>query len=180
MELLASPYLTKEHGGFYTKQEAARAMIGQLELGITFWPYMALVDAFQHWVYENPSDSSSIVKCDEKWSELWDRFMAGIDYSGLEDAKRTYWYWQMHIHTLPFYYVEYGLAQLGAVQVFGNARKDQTKAVADYRKALSLGATVPLPDLFVAAGARFAFDADTLRHAVDLLEEVIEEMEAKL
>jgi len=180
MELLAYPYLTKEHGGFYTEQEAARAAIDHLENIITFLPYMTLVDAFQHWVYENPKESSSAAKSEEKWSELWDRFMAGIDYKGFEDAKKTYWHRQLHIHTMPFYYIEYGLAQLGAVQIFGNARRDQKKAVRDYRKALALGATVPLPALFAAAGAKFAFDVKTVKDAVDLLEEVIVEMEAKL
>jgi len=180
MELLASPYKTKEYGGFYTDSEAARAMIELLEISITFWPYMALVDAFQHWIYENPLDGSHASNCEEKWGQLWDRFMPGIDYSGLEDAKKTYWHRQGHIFGSPFYYVEYGLAQLGAVQVWANARKDQRKAVADYRKALALGATVPLPQLFAAAGAKFAFDKGTLKEAVDLMEEVIGEMEAKL
>jgi oligoendopeptidase F len=180
MELLASPYKTKERGGFYTDSEAARAMIELLELSITFWPYMALVDAFQHWIHENPAQGSDSSECERKWGHLWDRFMPGIDYSGLEDAKETYWHRQSHIFGAPFYYVEYGLALLGAVQVWGNARKDQRKAVADYRKALALGATVPLPQLFAAAGARFAFDAKTLKDAVDLIEEVIGEMEAKI
>jgi len=180
MELLASPYKTKEYGGFYTDSEAARAMIELLETIITFWPYMALVDSFQHWIYENPTEGSVGSKCEEKWAELWDRFMIGIDYSGLEDAKKTYWHRQGHIFGAPFYYVEYGLAQLGAVQVWANARRDQKKAVADYRKALSLGATVPLPQLFAAAGARFSFDAETLKQAVDLMEEVIGEMEEKI
>jgi oligoendopeptidase F len=180
MELLASPYKTKEYGGFYTASEAARAMVELLETSITFWPYMALVDAFQHWIYENPSDGSVASKCEEKWTELWDRFMSGIDYSGLEDAKKTYWHRQLHIFQSPFYYVEYGLAQLGAVQVWANSRKDHKKAVAQYRKALALGATVPLPELFSTAGAKFAFDAKTLKTAVDLMEEVIEEMQAKL
>ena len=180
MELLASPYKTKEYGGFYTDREAARAMIELLEISITFWPYMALVDAFQHWIYENPADGSNASKCEAKWGQLWDRFITGIDYSGLEDAKKTYWHRQGHIFGSPFYYVEYGLAQLGAVQVWANARKDQRKAVADYRKALALGATVPLPQLFAAAGAKFAFDAGTLKEAVNLMEEVIGEMEAKL
>ena len=180
MELLASPYKTKERGGFYTDDEQARTMIELLEGIITFLPYMALVDAFQHWIYENPSVSAAASACEEKWAELWDRFMVGVDYSGLQDAKKTYWHRQGHIFGSPFYYVEYGLAQIGAVQVWANARRDQKKAVADYRKALSLGATVPLPELFAAAGARFAFDAETLKEAVDLLEEVIEEMETKL
>ena len=180
MELLASPYLTKEHGGFYTEQEAARALIKQLEGNITFWPYMALVDAFQHWIYENPKEGSDASACEEKWAELWDRYMIGIDYSGLEVSRKTFWHRQSHIHTAPFYYVEYGLALLGAVQVFGNARRDQKKAVTDYRKALALGATVPLPELFSTTGAKFGFDSKTLRAAVDLMEEVIAEMEAKL
>jgi oligoendopeptidase F len=180
MELLSSPYKTKEYGGFYTDSEAARAMIELLETIITFWPYMALVDAFQHWIYENPAEGSIASKCEEKWAELWDRFMIGIDYSGLEDARKTYWHRQGHIFGSPFYYVEYGLAQLGAVQVWANSRRDYRKAVADYRKALSLGATVPLPQLFAAAGAKFAFDAETLKQAVDMMEEAIEEMEAKI
>lgn len=180
MELLASPYKTQEYGGFYTEREAARAMIELLEFNITFWPYMALVDAFQHWIYEHPGEGSDASKCEEKWAELWDRFRPGIDYSGLEDARKTYWHRQGHIFDSPFYYIEYGLALLGAAQVWANARKDQKKAVADYRKALALGATVPLPELFAAAGAKFAFDAKTLSEAVDLMEEVIREMEAKL
>jgi oligoendopeptidase F len=180
MELIASPYKTKEYGGFYTESEAARAMIGLLEDFITFWPYMALVDAFQHWIYENPAHGSEASKCESKWGELWDHFMIGIDYSGWEDSKKTYWHRQGHIFGSPFYYVEYGLALLGAVQVWANSRKDQMKAVADYRKALALGATVPLPQLFATAGAKFAFDAKTLKGAVDLMEDVIGEMEKKL
>jgi oligoendopeptidase F len=180
MELLASPYTTKECGGFYTQQEHARTMIELLEEIILFLPYMAVVDEFQHWIYENPMQGADASNCEQKWAELWDRFMIGIDYSGLEDKKRTYWHRQQHIFGAPFYYVEYGLAQIGAVQVWANARRDQQKAVADYRKALALGATVPVPDLFNAAGAKFAFDEETLRDAVNLLEEVIQEMEEKL
>jgi oligoendopeptidase F len=180
MELLASPYLTEEYGGFYTEEENARARIANLESIIVFWPYMALVDAFQHWIYENPTEASNGVNCEEKWGELWERFMKGIDYSGFEKDKKVYWHRQGHIHTNPFYYVEYGLALLGAVQVFGNARVDQKQAVADYRKALALGSTVSLPELFAAAGAKFAFDAGSLKKAVGLMEEVIEEMEARL
>ena len=180
MELIASPYKTKEYGGFYTEREGARALITLLEEIITFWPYMALVDAFQHWIYENPQEGPNAGKCEETWGALWDRFMVGIDYSGWEDSKKTYWHRQGHIFANPFYYIEYGLAQLGAVQVWTNSRKDQKKAVSDYRKALALGATVPLPELFATAGAKFRFDAPTLKESVDLMEEVIEEMKTKL
>ena len=110
---------------------------------------------------------------------MWDRFIPGVDYSGLEQVKATGWHRKLHIHQLPFYYVEYGLAQLGAVQIFGNALKDQAGAVAAYRKALALGGTVTLPQLFAAAGARFAFDDAILKVAVDLMEKVIGELETK-
>ena len=176
MELLASPYLVASEGGFYTDVDAARARIEHLEESILFWPYMAVVDAFQHWVYENPQDGSDPAKCDAVWSALWDRFMKGVDWSGLEDAKATGWQRKIHIHTDPFYYVEYGLAQLGAVQVWANALQDQTSAVAAYRKALSLGATVTLPELFALAGARFAFDEITLGEAIRLMEKTIDEL----
>jgi oligoendopeptidase F len=180
MELLAAPYLTEQYGGFYTEEENARALIGHLESIITFWPYMALVDAFQHWAYENPAEAFAGIRCEVKWGELWDRFMKGIDYTGFEKYKKVYWHQQGHVHTTPFYYVEYGLALLGAVQVFANARRDQKQAVADYRKALALGSTVTLSQMYATAGARFAFDAGTLEKAVGLMEEVIEEMQDRL
>ncbi len=180
MELLASPYLTKENGGFYTDAEAARARIEHLEGMILFWPFMAVVDSFQQWVYENPKAGADPLACDKKWAELWERFIPGVDWTGLEQVKATGWHRKLHIHQIPFYYVEYGLAQLGAVQIFGNAIKDQKKAVADYRKALSLGGMVTLPELFAAAGAKFGFDVPTVKKAVDLMEGVVGELEKKI
>jgi len=179
MELLASPYLTSDHGGFYTPQESAQARADNLEDFLLFWPYMAVVDAFQHWAYENHDLGSDPAQCDAKWVELWDRFMPGVDWSGFEQEKATGWQRKPHIHSDPFYYVEYGLALLGAVQVFRNALQDQAAAVASYRKALSLGYTASLPQLFAAAGVRFAFDAATLRQAVGLMLETIERLEAE-
>jgi oligoendopeptidase F len=180
MELLAAPYLTKEQGGFYTPEDAARARAEHLENLIRFWPYMAVVDAFQHWVYTNHKAASDPANCDAKWAELWDRFIQGIDYSGdplLATAKETGWHRKLHIFQNPFYYIEYGLAQLGAVQVWKNALSDQAKAVADYRKALALGGTTNLPGLFGAAGAKFGFDAPLMKEAVDLVERTLEELD---
>lgn len=180
MELLASPYLTKNYHGFYTEAEAARARIEHLEGMILFWPFMAVVDAFQQWVYENPRAGTDPDTCDRQWSELWDRFIPGVDWSGLEPVKITGWHRKLHIHQVPFYYVEYGLAQLGAVQIFGNALRNQKQAVADYRRALSLGGMVTLPELFAAAGAKFGFDLPTVKNAVDLMEGVIKDLETKI
>jgi oligoendopeptidase F len=180
MELLASPYLSKANGGFYSDVEAGRARIEHLESMILFWPFMATVDAFQQWVYENPKEGADPAACDKKWGELWDHFIPAVDYSGLEEVKVTGWHRKLHIHQVPFYYVEYGLAQLGAVQIFGNARSDQAGALAAYRKALSLGGTVTLPELFAAARTKFAFDVPTVKKAVDLMEGVVRELESKL
>ena len=177
MEFLAGPYLTIDNGGFYSPAEAARARIEHLESNLQFWPYMAVVDEFQHWVYEYPAAASNPASCDQKWGELWDTYMIGVDWSGFEDQKLTGWHRKEHIFGEPLYYVEYGLAQLGAVQVWQKARLDQTAAVAAYRQALSLGGTVTLPRLFDVAGARFAFDPRTLEEAVALMENTIAELE---
>jgi oligoendopeptidase F len=178
MELLAAPYLGKESGGVYSRAESARAQIEHLEKNILFWPYMAVVDAFQHWVYENPDKAMDDAKCDETWAEQWRRFQVGEDWSGLDQEMMTGWHRKLHIHEVPFYYVEYGLAQLGATQVWANAISDQAGAVANYRRALALGGTVSLPELYNAAGAKFAFDVATLQAAVDLTEQTIDKLES--
>lgn len=177
MELLASPYLTRAQGGFYTEAEAARARIEFIEGVICFWPYMAVVDAFQHWAYEHPELAGDPARCDDQWAGLWERFMGSVDWSGLDAERVTGWQRKLHIVQDPFYYIEYGLSQLGAFQVWRNALIDQEQAVAAYRQALSLGGTVPLPQLYAAAGARFAFDADTLQQAVDLGIQTIAELD---
>ncbi|MEW5718891.1 MAG: M3 family oligoendopeptidase [Chloroflexota bacterium] len=177
MELLASPYLAKNQGGVYSDADAARARVEHLESEILFWPYMAVVDAFQHWVYENPDAALDASNCDAEWARQWRRFMIGVDWSGFEQEMMTGWHRKLHIHEVPFYYVEYGLAQLGAAQVWANALRDQANAVACYRRALALGGTVSLPQLYATAGAQFAFDTATLRDAVNLMERVIGELE---
>jgi oligoendopeptidase F len=177
MELLAAPYLSEAHGGFYTYREGARDRVEHLERIILFWPYMAVVDAFQHWAHTHPAGIDPAA-CDAKWTELQQRFMPGVDWSGLETEMMTGWHRKLHIHTDPFYYVEYGLAQLGAVQVWRNALQDQAASLANYRKALALGGTRSLPELYQTAGAKFAFDAETMREAVELIETTIEQLSA--
>ncbi len=170
MELLAAPYFAKSKGGFYSDADAARALTENLEKDVQFWPYMAVVDGFQQWVYENPEAAMESANCDRQWTTLWHRLMKGVDWSGFEDVVATGWHRKLHIFQVPFYYVEYGLAQLGACQVWANALKDQPSAVANYRKALALGGTASLPVLYAAAGAKFAFDAETLGAIIRLIE----------
>jgi oligoendopeptidase F len=177
MELLAAPYLTAENGGFYTQADADRAFADHLVSLIRFWCYMSVVDAFQHWVYTHIVDAHDAAKCDAKWVELWNRFMPVEDWTGFEPALQVYWHRQAHIFTVPMYYVEYGLAQLGAVQIWRNSLSDAKTAVANYRRALALGYTKTLPELFAAAGAKFAFDASILEEVVPLIENAIAKAE---
>lgn len=178
MELLSASYLVRSQGGFYNESDARRAYARQLRDIVLFLPYMAVVDAFQHWVYVDAPEDVTAGDLDEIWSELWDRFMIGIDYGGLQPEKETGWHRKEHIFSVPFYYVEYGLAQLGALQVWRNALHDQSKAVADYRAALALGDTRPLPELFSTAGATFAFDRKTVGELMALIFEKLDELEA--
>jgi oligoendopeptidase F len=178
MELLGAPFLSREEGGFYALDRHARkAYADVLRDGfVLFLPYMAVVDAFQHWVYADAADTVTSDDLDAKWGELWDRFMPDVDYTGFETEKVTGWHRKMHIFSVPFYYIEYGLAQVGALQVWRNSLRDFGQAVSDYRKALALGNTRSLSALFEAAGATFAFDRPTLnelgalaRQQLDLL-----------
>jgi oligoendopeptidase F len=178
MELLASPYLKQSDGGFYGEEAYVRARIEHLEDMLCFWPYMAVVDGFQHWAYTHPQLATDPAQCDAAWDALWQRFMRGQDWSGLDDERVTGWHRKLHLYGYPFYYVEYGLAQLGAVQVWRNALRDQQGAVAAYRSALALGGKRSLPELFAAAGGRFAFDVETVGEAVEQIEATIAELGA--
>jgi len=177
MELLTLPYVNKKQGGFFDDHEAKAYQTEQLERILIFWPYMAVVDAFQHWVYTHPQSGVNPTCCDAKWYELWLRFIPGVDWSGLEAEAMTGWHRKQHIHRAPFYYVEYGLAQLGAVQVWQKSLSNQEKAIESYLNALRLGGMASLPDLFRTAGAKFAFNAGTLKKAVKLIEQKIIELE---
>jgi oligoendopeptidase F len=169
MELLASSHLKE----FYSPAEAGRALAEHLEGIVLFWPYMAVVDAFQHWAYGHPKEAVDPDACDQAWDELYCRFTKGVDFTGYEEVRRTGWQRKLHIFIHPFYYIEYGLAQLGAVQIWANSRKDPSGALACYKEALALGGTRPLPQLYAAAGAKFSFEAEILRQAVAEVEERI-------
>ena len=130
---------------------------------------MAVVDGFQHWVYAEAPENVTVAELNSHWDSLWSRFMGGMDWSGLSSERCTGWHRKLHIFTVPFYYIEYGLAQIGALQVWRNALADQSEAVRRYRVALTLGNTVPLPDLYQAAGARLAFDPETVGELAQLV-----------
>ena len=163
MELLGSEFLEE----FYNSEEARRARINHLE-GIVFvFPWIATVDAFQHWLYLNPDHS--IEDRDKAWSNLIDRFGGNVDWTHYELAKAKLWHKQLHIFLHPFYYVEYGIAQLGALQVWANYKNNKSKALNDYKAALALGGSKPLPELFKRCNIQFDLSRDTVAPMADLL-----------
>ncbi len=162
MELLAMPYL----GEFYpTAADVERSNDNHLEGIVTVFPWVATIDAFQHWLYAHPGHSRAARR--DAWLEIARRFSPGVDFTGYEDIEAYYWHRQLHIFLAPFYYIEYAIAQIGALQVWLQARHDGAAAIRRYREALALGGTRPLPELFAAAGARFDFTAETLGPLMD-------------
>ncbi|MCA8936829.1 MAG: M3 family oligoendopeptidase [Planctomycetes bacterium] len=168
MELLGSPHIDE----FYDGDDLVRARREFLEDIISYLPWYATIDQFQQWVYTHKGHG-----VDERldaWVQTFRRFNGGVDYSGLEEIERHRWQAQGHLYWVPFYYIEYAIAQIGALQVWLNAKQDRPNALKQYRHALSLGGSKPLPELFKAAGGKFGMDAETLKPLVAALEEEIE------
>lgn len=166
MECLATPHFEVFYG-----DESNRARKRFFEGIVSFFPYMACVDAMQHWVYTNVN--ASVEQRKDYWISLAERFDTGVDWSGLEAQRRHSWHRKLHFFEVPFYYVEYGIAQLGALQVWLNSRKDYQQAVNLYRNGLALGGSRPLPELFEAAGLKFDFSEKTLKPLIDAVMEEI-------
>jgi oligoendopeptidase F len=163
MELLGHEFMEE----FYPSAAARRACRVHLEGIIGLFPWVATVDAFQHWLYGHPGHSRAERRA--AWLELMDRFEGDVDWSGHTEVRANLWHRQLHIFLHPFYYVEYAIAQLGALQVWANSKQDRARALRLYQQALALGGSRPLPELFSAAGCRFAFDAGTLRPLMELV-----------
>jgi oligoendopeptidase F len=163
MELLGNEFIE----AFYPAVEANRARRTHLEGIAGIFPWIATVDAFQHWVYTHPGHARG--EREAAWLKLMDRFGGEVDWSGFEAVRTNLWHRQLHIFIHPFYYIEYGIAQIGALQVWANSKRERTKALKEYKRALELGGSRPLPELFQAAGCRFAFDRNTLKPLVELL-----------
>lgn len=156
MELLGSEHFDI----FYPDAQANRARRSMLEGIIRFFPWMATIDVFQHWIYTHPGHTDQ--QRTDQWLEILNRFSSKVDWSGYEAIRQSQWQRQLHLFHAPFYYIEYGIAQLGALQLWVKSKEDPRRAVANYRAALRLGGTKTLPELFAAAGIRFDFSERTL------------------
>jgi oligoendopeptidase F len=144
------------HVFFKTEQELKQAKEHQLERVITIFPWIATIDKFQHWIYENPTHT--LEERAEKWIEILNEFTpSSLDVSDLEEYRLHFWQKQLHLFEVPFYYIEYGIAQLGAIGLWKQFKENRQKALDNYTTALSLGGTKTLPELFQAAGLQFNF-----------------------
>jgi oligoendopeptidase F len=170
-ELLGSCFLS----AFYNETDCRRARAEQIENIIDILAWIATVDAFQHWLYKHPGNSRT--ERNEAWLQIHNRFDGGIfDWSGLDAEHSLFWHKQLHIFTAPLYYIEYAIAQLGALQLWANAMRNHDSAVNAFRKGLSLGGSRPLPELFETAGLKFDFSADTIKRLVDALLKELENL----
>ncbi|EFH80268.1 M3 family oligoendopeptidase [Ktedonobacter racemifer] len=178
MELIAVMYLHR--AGFCTPAEETRLRIQHLERFVAqLFPLAVRGDAFQHWVYENPERAMEQGACNQKWEELSLRYVPDIDWSGLDVERGSEWQQVRHFYGWPFYYIEYAFAALGALQVWNNYLRDPHTSLQQYRYALSLGATRTVPELFEAAGVKFAFDATTLNGMLQPMMQTIEKLESE-
>ena len=177
MELLASPHLARPTG-YFTPDEHHDAWLEHLEDVLLSLVHIASVDAFQTWIYTSPDGADASAR-DDAWLRIRSRFERGVDWSGLERERVARWYRQLHIFMYPFYYIEYGIAQVGALQIWRNSLADPVQAVARYREALALGAIRGLPEMYRTAGARLSFDASLIGELVALVEEQIERIRAQ-
>ena len=156
---------------------ADRARRALFEGIVRFFPWMAIIDSFQHWIYTHPGHSQP--ERQDAWLGLLDRFQGDtVDWTGYEQQRASMWHRQLHLFHQPFYYIEYGIAQLGALQLWLNYRQDREQALARYRQALELGGTRPLPELFEAAGLKFEFTRDTLEPLIQALVDELEVLPA--
>lgn len=165
MEMLAQPFID----AFYPERDVAdRARRHHFEGKVRSPAWIATIDAFQHWIYTNPGHTDGDRR--RYWRSLLDRFAPDVDWTDLEGFRDSSWQRQLHLFEVPFYYIEYGIAELGALQMWINYQSDPARAVADYKKALALGGSQPLPKLFEATNVRFEFGVDMMRRVMDAVE----------
>ena len=160
---------------FDNEAELNRAIEHQLERTITIFPWIAIIDKFQHWVYENPMHT--IQQRTNEWQNIVKEFSTkSIDFSGLKQYRSIGWQRQLHLFEVPFYYIEYGIAQLGAIGMWMQYIQNPTAALENYMNALSLGGTKTLPELYKTAGIEFNFSPDYVKKLMDFTNEQLEKL----
>lgn len=155
---------------FSGEQDLKRAKGEQLEDIIETLPWVATIDKFQHWIYENPGHTAEERK--QQWCKTFDQFADNqTDWSGLAEAKEYMWQKQLHLYEVPFYYIEYGMAQLGAIAVWRNFKRNNREGLTGYINALKLGYLKTIPEIYQAAGIRFDFSKPYIRELMAFVKE---------
>jgi oligoendopeptidase F len=169
MELLSMEYWDVF---FENKEELKRAKIDQLEKVLETLPLVAAIDKFQHWLYLNPTHLN--IERENKWNEIYDEFSSSIiSFTGYEKFKKNMWQKQLHIYEVPFYYIEYGIAQLGAIAIWRNFKLNKEKSIEQYMNALKLGYSKTIKEIYSAAGIKFDFSESYVK---ELLQFTFEEL----
>jgi oligoendopeptidase F len=163
--------ISMEHWHFFFSDEndLKRAKKAQLEGVLNVLPWIAIVDKFQHWLYENPTHT--IAERESQWMKILDEFKSedGPDWSGLEHMRKCTWQKQLHIFEVPFYYIEYGFAQLGAIALWKQYKENPQKALEHYEAFMNLGYTKSIPEIYEAAGIQFSFSYEYVKELADFV-----------
>jgi len=160
---------------FDNEADLNRAKEHQLERTITIFPWIAIIDKFQHWVYEHPAHT--IEERTQTWTSILKEFSTGsIDYSGLDEFRAIGWQRQLHLFEVPFYYIEYGIAQLGAIGMWMQYQQNPSAALENYMNALALGGTKTLPELYQTAGIEFNFSPNYVKNLMDFTNAQLEKL----
>lgn len=171
MELLTM----EQWSQFYSPEDVVRAKQDHLEDLLKVLPWIAQIDEFQHWIYENPTHT--VEERTATWKRLNQEYGTGLtDWTGYEEVRDNSWQRQMHLFEVPFYYIEYGIAQLGAIGVWKNSLVDYDKAISDYKEALKLGYTKSIPEIYATAGVEFRFDQAYIKTLADFVKERLDQL----
>lgn len=173
---MAMELLSMDHWDvfFSNPQDLARARQEQLEDIIETLPWVATIDKFQHWVYEHPQHTADQRK--RQWNVVYQEFADTVtDWSGLEEARDYMWQKQLHLYEVPFYYIEYGMAQLGAIALWRNYKQNAAEGLAGYQRALKLGNLRTIPEIYKAAGIRFDFSKPYIRELMNFVRKEMED-----
>ena len=174
MELLTLPLLERENGGFYTPADADRSRTKLLVRIARLLVHTCKIHAWQLRVYEQPAETLTVDALDEAWLDIERRFDVGVDWTGLEQERAKGWQ-IVHVFYVPFYSIEYAIAYLGALQLWARMDDDPAEALAGYKRALALGGTRPLDELYAAAGVAFRFDRELIGELAARWEEQVVE-----
>ena len=160
---------------FSDKNELHRAQLEELERVISVLPWIATIDKYQHWLYTNPGHTNE--EREAEWMKILNEFSTGVtDWSGFEEYRAHFWQKQLHLYEVPFYYIEYGIAQLGAIAMWRQYRGNKEQALENYKKALSLGYTKTLKELYATAGIKFDFSPAYVAELGNFVKERLHEM----